>query len=147
MRSLPSARPLAAALLLGVGACGKVTEPAPIVGTFLATTLTMSPSGQGTINVLALGGTLGINIANNLVTAGALVLPPSVTGGAAFTSSLAGFADTTGTTVRFGQAPVRFPQPTDNFVRHLTFTLVDNRLEALNQTVAGTRYDVVLTRQ
>jgi hypothetical protein len=128
------------ALLFVVGACRSPSEPAPIVGTFLATTFTMAPSGLGTQNVLALGGTLGINVANNLVTAGTLVLPPSVTGTTTFTASMAGVADTTGATVRFVPAG-------GSFVGNLTFTLVENRLEARNQTVSGTQYDLILTRQ
>lgn len=142
MRPLSHVRSVLAAsvLLLTAGACRRIAEPDPIVGTFLASTFTITPSGQGPKNVLALGGTLGINVANNLVTAGTLVLPPTVTGGATYTAVLAGAADTTGAAVRFVPAG-------GSFVRDLTFTLVENRLEALNQTVAGTRYDLILTRQ
>jgi hypothetical protein len=131
---------LAAALLVTGSGCRKVTDPDPIIGTFLATTFSETPAGQAPVNVLARGGTLGINIANNLVTAGSLILSPNVTGGAAFTASMAGVADTTGGRVRFVQAA-------DSFVRDLVFTLVGNRLEAVNQTVAGTVYTLVLTRQ
>jgi hypothetical protein len=127
-------------VLFAVGACRNPSEPAPIVGTFLATTFTMASSDLGTRNVLALGGTLGINVANNLVTAGTLVLPPSVTGSTTLTASIAGVADTAGTTVRFVPAG-------GTFVGALSFTLVENRLEARNQTVAGTQYDLILTRQ
>ena len=42
---------------------------------------------------------------------------------------------------------VRFLQPADSFVRDLVFTLVSNRLEAVNQTVADTVYTIVLTKQ
>lgn len=131
---------IAAALLVAGSGCHKVTDPDPRVGTFLASTFTVTPSGQAPMNVLAQGGTLGINIANNFVTAGSLILPPSVTGGAAFSASMAGTADTTGNTVRFVQAA-------DTFVRDLTFTMVETRLEAVNQTVAGTTYTVILNRQ
>jgi hypothetical protein len=131
----------AAALLVVVGgACHKVTDPDPRIGTYLATTFTITPSGQAPINVLTQGGTLGLNIANNFVTAGTLILPPSVTGGAAVSASMAGTADTTG-------GKIRFVQTADTFVRNLTFTMVETRLEAVNQTVAGTTYTVVLNRQ
>jgi hypothetical protein len=131
---------LAATLLLGVAGCHNSSEPDPLIGTYLATTLTIQPSGLGVRNALALGGTLGINIANNYETAGTLVLPPAATGGGAILADMAGVADTAG-------AFVRFVQPADSFVRDLQFTLVENRLEARNQVVAGTAYDVVLTRQ
>jgi hypothetical protein len=32
-------------------------------------------------------------------------------------------------------------------VQNLAFTLVENRLEAVNQVVAGTNYNIILTRQ
>ena len=140
MRPTAMVRLLAAALLVIGSGCRKVTDPDPIIGTFLATTFTAAPTGQPPVNMLARGATVGINIANNLVTAGSLVLPPSATGGAAFTANLAGVADTTG-------GRVRFLQPADSFVRDLVFTLVQNRLEAVNQTVADTVYTLVLTRQ
>ncbi len=129
----------AAALLVSAG-CGKVTDPDPLIGTFLASTLTVTPAGQSVVDVLAQGGTLGLNVANNFVAAGTLILPASVTGVAVFAASMAGTAVRTGTTVRFTQSA-------DTFVRNLTFTLVENRLEAVSQVVAGTTYTVVLTRQ
>lgn len=129
----------AAALLVSAG-CRKVTDPDPLIGTFLASTLTVTPAGQSVVDVLAQGGTLGLNVANNFVTAGTLILPASITGGAVFTASMTGTAVRTGTTVRFTQSA-------DTFVRNLTFTLTENRLEAVSQVVAGTTYSVVLTRQ
>ena len=141
MRSRPFAGfLLAVALLLGVAACGSTENEDPLVGTFLATTLTIQPAGLGARNALALGGSLGINIANNYETVGTVVLPPAATGGAAVVTSLAGVADTAGTFVRF-------VMPADSFVRDLEFTQVENRLEARDQLVGDTRYDVVLTRQ
>ena len=141
MRSRPFAGfTLAVALLLGVAACGSTENEDPLVGTFLATTLTIQPAGLGARNALALGGSLGINIANNYETVGTLVLPPAATGGAAVVTSMAGVADTAGTFVRF-------VMPADSFVRDLEFTQIENRLEARDQLVGDTRYDVVLTRQ
>ena len=131
------------ALLLIIGACRGSTAPDPLVGTWLATTFRVTPAGQGEKDVLAAGGTLGLNIANvdsTFITTGTVILPASITGSAPFTASLAGPAVRTNTTVRF--APVA-----DSFVRDLVFTLVENRLEAVNQVVAGTSYNVILTRQ
>jgi hypothetical protein len=132
-----------ALLLLATSACRGATDPDPLVGTWLATTFQVTPTGQGQKSVLAAGGTLGLNIAktdSTFVTTGTVILPASVTGGATFTASLAGPAVRTNTIVRF--------TPTaDSFVRDLIFTLVENRLEAMNQVVAGTKYDIILTRQ
>jgi hypothetical protein len=142
MRPHPTIRTLFAALLLvSASACGGNNDLDPVVGTWLATTFQVAPFGQGPTNVLASGGTLGLNVANkNFVTAGTLIIPASLAGGTTFTASMAG------TAVRTDNI-VRFTQPADTFVRDLTFTLVENRLEALNQTVSGTRYDIILTRQ
>ena len=67
---------LAGSLLAAAGACGKVADPDPLVGTFIATTFKMTPAGQGTTNVLALGGTLGLNVANKYVVRGTLIIRP-----------------------------------------------------------------------
>jgi hypothetical protein len=128
-----------ATLLVAASACRRSTDPDPLVGTYLATTFRIAPAGQGAINVLAQGGTLGLNIANNYVTTGTLVVPASLNGGTTLTASMAGTAVRTESTVRFTQSA-------DTFVRNLTFTLVDNTLTA-NQTLSGTTYDLVLTRQ
>ena len=141
MRPSPITRVLlAVVLLLGASACRRATDPDPLVGTYLATTFLVTPSGQGVLNVLALGGTLGLNVANNYVTTGTLIVPASVNGGSTFTASLAGTATRTGSSVRFTQSA-------DTFVRDLTFTLAENRLEAVDQVVGGTRYNIILTRQ
>jgi hypothetical protein len=141
MQPIRLVRALFAILLLTApGGCGGSTNPDPLVGTWLATTFQVTPAGQGPTNALAAGATLGLNVANNFVTAGTLILPPAVTGGATFIASLAGTAVRTDNTVRFSPTA-------DSFMRDLTFTLVENRLEATNQVVAGTTYTLVLTRQ
>jgi hypothetical protein len=134
-------RTLSAILLVAAPmGCGGATNPDPLVGTWLATTLLIAPAGRAPTNALAAGGTLGLNVANNFVTAGTLILPPSVTGGATLTVSLAGTAVRTDNTVRFSPTA-------DSFMRGLTFTLADNLLQATSQVVADTTYTLVLTRQ
>lgn len=134
---------LVAFLLMMASACRGATEPDPLVGTWLASTFRITPAGQPERDVLATGGTLGLNIAradSTFITTGTVVVPASVTGSAALKASLAGSAIRTNDVVRF--------TPTaDSFVRDLVFTLVENRLEAVNQVVAGTSYNVILTRQ
>jgi hypothetical protein len=126
--------------LIVAGACRNPADPDPLVGTFFATTFTVTSPGQAPVNVLSAGGSLGLNVANNYVVTGTLIIPPSLNGGTTFTASMAGTLDTAGT-------GIRFVQPADTFVRDLTFTLVENRLEAVNQTVGGTTYELILTRQ
>jgi hypothetical protein len=130
-------------LLATASACRGSTDPDPLVGTWLASTFRVTPAGQGQKDVLAAGGTLGVNIVNVdslFITTGTVLLPASVTGSAPFSASLAGTAVRANNTVRFGAVA-------DSFVRDLVFTLVENRLEAVNQVVAGTNYNVILTRQ
>ena len=129
---------LVVALLAAAGGCRKVADPDPLVGTFIATTFEMTPAGQGTTNVLAIGGTLGLNVANTYVVRGTLVIPPAVNGGA--TADLSGSAARTDNIVVFTQASA-------TFLADLTFTLVGSRLEARDQMVNGTTYHVVLARQ
>jgi hypothetical protein len=127
-------------LLAMASGCRGATAPDPLVGTWLATTFRVAPPGQGQQDVLSAGGTLGLNVATNFVTAGTVIVPASVTGSTTFTASLEGRA------VEIGNS-VRFAANADSFVRDLVFTLVENRLEAVNQVVAGTTYHLILTRQ
>lgn len=130
---------LVATLLVAASGCRSTGVLDPVVGTFLATTFVITPTGQGPINVLAQGGTLGINVADNFVTTGTLIIPPALNAGTTLTVSLAGTAVRTDNTVRF-------MLEANTFVRNLTFTLDVNTLTA-NQTVADTTYNLVLTRQ
>jgi hypothetical protein len=126
--------------LFVAGACRNPEDHDPLVGTYFATTFTMSASGQSPVNVLAAGGSLGLNVANNYVVTGTMIIPANVNGGATRIVSMNGTLDTAGTGIRFVQAA-------SSFVRDLTFTLVENRLEAVNQTVGGTVYELILTKQ
>jgi hypothetical protein len=132
-----------AVLLATASACRAPTAPDPLVGTWLATSFKVAPAGQAQQDVLASGGTLGVNVAaveSTFVTAGTVILPATVTGSTTFTASLAG------TAVRTASA-IQLATDADSFVRDLVFTLVENRLEAVNQVVAGTTYNVILTKQ
>lgn len=127
-------------LIAASSACRAATAPDPLVGTWLATSFHVTPGTQPQKDVLAAGGSFGVNVASTFVTAGTVILPASVTGSTASTINLAGTAVETGNTVQFATN-------VDSFARSLVFTLVENRLEARNQVVGGTTYDVVLTRQ
>jgi hypothetical protein len=129
-----------ALLLAATSACRGSTAPDPLVGTWLASTFRITSASQGQKDVLAAEGSLGVNVATNFVTAGTVIIPATVTGGLPFTASLAGAAVKNGNTVQFAANA-------NSFMRDLVFTLVENRLEAVNQVVAGTNYNIILTRQ
>ena len=136
-------KPLRLVLLVAtlvVAACSNPEDPDPLVGTYYATTFTVSAPGQGTVNVLAVGGSLGLNVATNYVVTGTLIVPAVLNGGTTLTQSMGGVLDTAG-------AHVRFVQPADSFVRELSFDFVDDRLEAVNQVVDGKTYELILTKQ
>ena len=133
-------RLLAASLLLAVTACGSSsTDANPLAGSYVATTFQVTPTGESMIDVLAYGGTLGITIANDNRTSGTLFVPASLAG-EIITESMAGTAVLTGNKVAFTQS-------SNTFVKALTFTINGSTLEAMNQSLNGARFDVVLTRQ
>ena len=141
MRSLRLLHALVAcAALVAANGCRRPTDPDPLVGTWLATTFEVAPTGQPPVNMLAAGATLGLNVANNFVVAGTLIIPASATGTLTFTADMAGTATRTDNTVRFVQSA-------DSFVRDLTFLLVENRLEARSQVLGANTYTLILTRQ
>jgi hypothetical protein len=79
-------RMLWSVLLVGVasGCSSEVTvDPDVLTGTYTATQFTIERSGQATANVLALGGSIQMELKVGLTTAGRLVIP--VTAGVATT--------------------------------------------------------------
>ena len=122
-------------------ACGSdgPTQPSSVAGAYVATTFRVAPAGQSTIDVLAGGGTLSINIAADNSTTGSLTLPASLAGSTT-SLSMAGTAVVSGSTIKFQQTA-------DTFVRDLTFTISGNTLSATNQTAGGATFSVTLTKQ
>jgi hypothetical protein len=121
--------------LLGL-ACGD-TAPRTLAGTWTATTLTITPTGQPTTDVLAAGGTLNIIVAADMTTTGTLNIPSNVIGGP-FNASMAGTATVNGNTVTFAQTA-------DSFVRDQSWSYDGSHLSTTrnsNGVIA-----VVLTRQ
>lgn len=137
---------LASATAGALAACSSTVDPSAIAGNYQATTLRVTPTGQGESDVLAAGGTLLLTVAPNNATSGTLTIPAALTGGTSpFIYDLTGKAVQTGSTVQF--------QVSSNaFIGSLTFTVNGTALEAINQTVnaqtAGeANFTVVLTRQ
>ncbi len=127
-----------ACLLTVASSCRRIADPDPLVGTFIATTFVITYSGQEPTSVLAAGGILGVNVANNYVTKGTMIIPPVVSGGAV--ADLSGMATRT-------EDRVLLTQSNPTFLTSLVFTLGGDSLTARNQTVNGVTYDVVLGRQ
>src|SRR5919107_358586 len=102
--------------------CGDETGPhEAIAGDYLATTFTVTPSGEAPQNALAAGASMDIFLASSGTTTGTLNVPATVTGGAPIVE------DMTGTFSRSGNA-VTFDQTADTFVRDATWTLGSNTL-------------------
>lgn len=129
---------LALSLLAAASGCRRIADPDPLVGTFIATTFEITNPGEAPMRLLALGGTLGINIANNYVTRGTMIIPPTVNGGAV--ADLSGMAART-------ENRVLLTQTSPTFLTSLVFTLTGDLLEARGQMVNGVSYDLVLARQ
>jgi hypothetical protein len=124
-----------------LSACGSdgTTQTNPLAGTYRATLFRVMPTGQPAIDVISNGGSLTILIAADNSTSGALMLPANVTG-SVVSSSMAGSAVITGTTVRFEQTA-------DTFVRNLIWTVSVNSLQVNDQTAGAASFTITLTRQ
>jgi hypothetical protein len=127
-------------LLMGVAACDTDTTgpEGPLDGTYTATYFRITPPDESEVDVLAAGGSLTINITENLATSGNLIVPSSITGGV--TASMAGSATVSGSVVTFEQA-------IDTFVRDLSWTRTNLGLVVTDQVIEGAEYTITLTKQ
>lgn len=142
MRS-PLQRVLAVAgVSILLAACGgeDTTGPGGLqLGTYTATTFSVTPAGEAPINVLGEGGSLVITLQAGGTTTGTLTVPGSVTGGAPLVASMAGTVTVTSLTVTFQQTE-------DTFVRDLTWSRQGQIIAVNNQVVAGTSFTITLQR-
>ena len=125
-----------------LAACGSDSSgpSLTLAGNYSATIFRVTPPGQASIDVLAAGGTLNIDITSAGATTGNISIPASVTGAGSFSATMIGTATLSGTTVTFTQSA-------DTFVRDLAWTLSSSGLSVSNQIVAGATYTITLTRQ
>lgn len=123
-------------------ACGddSPAAPASVDGRYTATTFLVTPTGQATIDILALGGTLTMTLGPANDVSGTLTVPSLGVEQPALSESL------TGTYVRTGNS-VRFTQPGDTFVRDLNWSVTDQTLTVVAQQAGGAAFTVTLTRQ
>ena len=140
--TIPTARRLLlATTVVLAAACGDDLIVAPsLAGSYRATELRATFTGQTPVDVLAAGGTLSITIDGSNATSGTLSIPASLNGGTAFTASMAGTATVTGDNVRF-------TQNADTFVRDLTWTRTATGLRVVSQTAGSASFTITLTRQ
>lgn len=129
----------ASALMAGCGGEATFGPGGLQLGTYTATTFSVTPSGQAPINVLGAGGSLVITLEAGGTTTGTLTVPGTITGGAQLVASMAGTVTVTNLTVSFDQAA-------DTFVRDLTWSRQGQVIAVTNQVVAGTSYTITLQR-
>lgn len=127
------------ALMAGCGGADTTGPGGLELGTYTATTFSVTPAGGAPINVLGEGGSLVITLQAGGTTSGSLTIPGSVTGGAPFVASMAG-------TVMVTSLTVTFEQPADSFVRDLAWSRQGQIIAVTNQVVAGTTYTIALQR-
>ena len=123
---------LAAAAAAVVGGCADDPNvpPAGVPGAYHATAFTLSPGGPA-LNLLALGASFSITLAEDRTTAGRLVIPAAVTGGETLDESLSG-------SWRQSNDTVYFSGPADTFVRDVPFVIRGATLVAGETTPEGT---------
>ena len=137
-RSRLSGRVLAAVLLLSCGDDDGFTPTTETVaGSYHVTTLRETENGI-TINHLALGMTLGLELHADGTATGHLFAPAGGLGGSGLDTDLSGAWTLSGTTVTLDI-------PEAAFLGDVTFTAENDVLRA-DQTVGGARVEVILTR-
>lgn len=125
-----------------LAACGDdpfVPTMDSIAGEYRATTLTATTGGV-TVDALALGGTLTLDLDEDGTTTGRLFLPGLEEDGSDFDASLDGTWQLRGDVVTFDQGA-------DTLIRDLEFEVRGSRLEAEETFSGGDRVRVVLSKQ
>ena len=115
-------------------------EPVPMLaGTYHATRLRATPTGQAAVDALAAGATLTLTLSGSGATSGSFFVPASLNNGVAQTLDLTGTYQLTGNHVTFSQNA-------DTFLRDVGWTWQGNTL-VTTEAAGGAQFDVVLTRQ
>jgi len=114
------------------------SPPETPIGTYHATRLRFTPSGQATADALAAGATITITLSGGGATSGTLFVPASLNNGTQQTFDLAG-------TFQIASAHVTLFHSADTFLRDVGWTWQGSTL-ITTETAGGVQYDVVLTR-
>jgi hypothetical protein len=118
---------------------GFTPRPESVAGPYYASTFLATQNGI-TADLLALGGSLDINLASDGLVTGHLFVPHGDEGGGDLDLDLEGTWQLNGTVVTFDMPNV------DTFLRDVPFTVGTNTLTG-DRTFNGTRVQVVLTRR
>ena len=107
-------------------------------GTYRATRLRFTPTGEATVDALSAGASITLTLSVGGATSGTFVVPASLNNGVPATFDLAG-------TYQQGTY-VRFTQPADTFIRDVDWTWTETSLSTTG-SAGGVQYDIVLKRQ
>jgi hypothetical protein len=133
----------ALALVVLASSCGDdngfTPTPESVAGPYYSSTFLVTQNGI-TADILALGGSIDINLASDGLVTGHLFVPNGNGGGSDLDLDLQGTWELNGTTVTFHMPNV------DTFVRDVPFTVGTNTLTG-DRTSSETRIQVVLTRR
>jgi hypothetical protein len=113
--------------------------PDVLAGNYTATSFVVTQTGQPSVDVLARGGSLTINIAANDSITGLLVVPSGVPG------SQAGTADMKGRVVRRSDGSYQFDQDENTFVEALVWQQFTDALVSTSFFVT-TQFQVTLRK-
>lgn len=109
-----------------------------VAGTYHATRIRFTQTGQATVDALAAGATISIVLNRSGITTGTLFIPASLNGGVAETLDLTGTFLYSGTQVTFDHAA-------DTFIRDVTWTFNQSTSQlSTTATAGGVQYDVIL---
>ena len=114
-------------------------DPDVLAGSYAATSFVVTQTGQPSVDVLAKGGSLTINIAANDSISGLLVLPAGVPGGQA------GTADMKGKVVRRPDGTFLFDQEENTFVEALVWQQFTDALVSTSFLV-NTQFQITLRK-
>jgi hypothetical protein len=128
------------ALALAVSCENSVSiDPDVLAGNYVATSFVVIPAGQPSVDVLAKGGSLTINIAADSSVTGVLSLPAGVLG------AQAGTADMTGKVVRRSDGTYQFDQISETFIKSLVWQQFTDALVTTSLLVT-TQFQITLRK-
>lgn len=114
-------------------------DPDVLAGSYVATSFLVTQTGQPSVDVLAKGGSLRINIAADSSVTGALVLPDGIPG------AQAGTADMTGKIIRRSDGSYQFNQISETFVKALVWLQFTDALVTTSLLV-NTQFQITLRK-
>lgn len=125
------------------GSCGDLSTsviPDVIPGTYAATSFRVTPPGQGTVDVIAAGGSLTITIAQDLSTDGTLFMPGGLVSPQAVQASMAGKL------VQKLDGTYYFQQNANTFMRLLIWQQATDAFVTTTQLDDGTSFQIAIQK-